>query len=190
MVVAEHDAAAATGSSRDPYRSTLSFTRAAQGWSVVERGFDGRGRQQPEQVGDLTDAEAHWTLDPSGVPTGPVEERGHARQGILQQLSLFAFLPTGFALRSTCPGDVATSTWTDAVGRIRAFRFEVERVEGDQAVLHARGTVTTAVNTWSMDGELHVSLADGLTGKAHLHVTGPGAPAVNDFDRIIRVMRE
>jgi len=34
---------------------------------------------------------------------------------------------------------------------------------------------------------LDVSMADGLTGTGDLHVTGPGAPATNDYPRTISI---
>ncbi len=189
MVVQEHDSSAAPDPSREPYRSTLSFARVGGGWRVVERGFNPL-RNTPAQVGDLTAAEARWTLDVRGVPSAPVEEHGQAREGILQHLSFFAFRPVGYAFRSTCPGEVSTSAWTDPAGRVRTFEFRIGRIERDVAVLSVRGTVATAANTWSVQGELRVSVTDGLIGEARLHETGPGAPAVNDRQRIVRITRE
>jgi len=35
-----------------------------------------------------------------------------------------------------------------------------------------------------------VSLDDGLTGEARLHELGPGAPAVNDTQRVIEITHD
>ncbi len=173
---------------REPYRSTIIFTPTQTGWSAIERGF--AGPFLPAQVGDLSEAELRWQLDLAGVPVAPPEESGGGRPGIVPNLSLFAFRPVGLVLGSTCAGVESSARWTDSAARVRSVHYRVTESAAGRVVLRIFGSVETAVNRWKIEGTLEVASADGLTGEARLHERGPGAPAVNDRERIVRVARE
>jgi hypothetical protein len=170
-----------------PYRSEIVFTPRIDGWTAVESRFS--GPFTPAQVGDLADAALHWTLDAAGVPSAPPEHRGGGRPDVVPNLSLFAFRPVGLVLETTCTDDASMSTWTDSIGRVRSFRFGVSSADDERIVLHVAGSVRTAANVWDLVGEVTVAVEDGLTSEARFHETGPGAPAVNDRERVIRIAR-
>lgn len=169
---------------RKLYESKLSFAQAASsGWTASESAF--AIPFQPWSYEDPAGATLVWQLDKRGVPQGPPEERGFQRPDFLRHLSLFDFWPVGVVLPSTCPSDEGDLSWDDG-GRPRTVHFRVLDVEAGRV----RMRVEILRGTWRLEGTLEVALDDGLTGEAHLHEVGPGAPRVNDNQRVIRVRRE
>jgi hypothetical protein len=65
-------------------------------------------------------------------------------------------------------------------GRERSVRYRVLDKNAERVRLRVEGTVKTAANVWTIDGEIDVSCEDGLSGEAWLRERGPGAPAVNE----------
>jgi hypothetical protein len=174
-----------SGTTPRTYAGELTMARGTTGWRATERGF--AGAFAPESVGDLSAAALDWRLDEGGAPVAPPTERGAARPDVLQNLSLFAFRPTGLALPSTCAGAASVSRWTDAIGRVRTARFVVIDADSSTVRLHVEGDTQTAVNRWTTTGTIQVARSDGLSGVAELDVTGPGAPDVNVLHRRVRV---
>jgi hypothetical protein len=172
---------------RTPYRSEIRFTRREGGWSAVETNFS--GPFAPSQVGNLEHAELRWQLDAKGVPVAPPEQRGGGRPEVLSNLSLFAFRPVGFALASTCAGQEGQSNWTDSAQRKRAFHFSVKEVDRAHVLLEVDGSVSPPTSVWNLTGEMSIALEDGISGEARMRETGPGASAVNDRIRVIRISR-
>jgi hypothetical protein len=171
------------------HRSTLVFARGqGDAWTVLENRFE--GPFIASQTGDLAGAELAWSLDASGLPEASPQEKGHAKPNILTNLSMFAFRPVGIVLASTCAGDRGAATWKDSIARVRTVEFRVLEGSDLRVLLHVKGSVQTSVNRWDFEGEMTVSLEDGLTSDMRVHEMGPGAPKVNDRERIVRVARE
>jgi len=168
------------------YGSRLAFTPVAGGWRAVESDFS-LNRPTPVDVfGELRGAELHWNLDASGVPRGAGEPIGSAKPQYLANMTYYAFAPAGLATKSTCPGTAWETRWEENE-RIRTFHYRIESADDARVRIHVDGLTKTTHNEWRVAGTLDVSMADGLTGTGDLHVTGPGAPATNDYPRTISI---
>jgi len=154
------------------YRSEITFEPFDGGWSAIE----GELHVEPatDALGTLAGAELRWTLDQDGVPLEPPTESGSAHPGVLQNLTVFAFRPSGLTMSPVCEGAAATRRWVDGMERTRTVAFEVQEVDDEAVTFAVRSTVTTAVNEWASEGRLRVKRADGFTGEAEVEVTGPG----------------
>jgi hypothetical protein len=172
------------------YQSAVTFRSAATGWEAVESDFAIEGSFAPGQFGDLTGASLAWRLDPDGKPLGKPVETGQAKPATLEFVSLFAFrFPLG-APPPACPGAEWTSTWERIEGaRKNTARFRVVEVTGGVVRVQVDASSVSSVNRWDSKGEGDVALEDGISGEMRVHVQGPGAPAVNVFDRVLRVQR-
>jgi hypothetical protein len=175
---------------RGVYRSSLTYEPdGAGGWIAVERGFSLRYPGQPDpRWSGIASGELRWKLDGRGVPVGEPEQKGYHGPCCLESFSFFTFAPVGFTSASTCKGVSWNAQWR-GLERERTFRFRIER-EADasgSASVSVDGLIKTPANEWKLDGTFDVSLDDGLTGGGTLHVSGPGAPAVNDLSRHIQI---
>jgi hypothetical protein len=175
---------------RGVYHSSLTYERdGAGGWIAVERGFSLQYPGQPDpRWSGVSKGELRWKLDGRGVPVGAPEAKGYKGPCCLESFSFFTFAPVGFANASTCPGAAWNAEWL-GMERERSFRFRIEHERGPtgSASVSVDGSIKTPANEWKLDGTFEVSLEDGLTGGGTLRVRGPGAPAVNDLSRQIRI---
>jgi len=172
------------GTTRKHYTSAVVFGVVPPGWSAVEHGFGIPFK--PWSHGDLTNDVLHWTLDAGGVPT--VEPTQEGNMEFLDAMSLFRFR-TPITLPSTCVGDTHAAHWTE-LGRLsRSVATTVLAADDRHVRLHV---VIQRGRDWHQEGEVDVSLDDGLSGEARLHELGPEAPAlyVNDTQRVIRVTHD
>jgi hypothetical protein len=169
------------------YESRVAFTQTTDGWNAVESDFALSGGLATNPLGDLTGAELRYTLDAEGKPVR-VETSGKVPS--LSSLSLFSFRAIAVAREvAGCEGTSWDSKW-ERDGRKYAYQYRVGSVHDGVAVLEVEGRTTTPVNEWDVSGQVEIALADGFAGKAALHVRGPGAPRVNDFDRRISIEPE
>jgi hypothetical protein len=76
----------------------------------------------------------------------------------------------------------------DENDRIRTFRYRIENADGERIRIRVDALVKTPRNEWRIDGTVEVSMDDGLTGTADLHVAGPGAPQINDYARHVSIV--
>ena len=119
-----------------------------------------------------------------GVPAGHPKSDDGADTFFVESMSLFRFR-TPITLPSTCVGDTHEASWTK-LGRPRSLSTKVLSSDAEHVRLH----VTIQRGEWHQDGEVDVSLEDGLSGEARLHELGPGAPAVNDTQRVIKITHD
>lgn len=166
------------------YRSTLTFDTTTNGWAAIER--DLSVEPATDALGELSGAELRWTLDEDGVPLEPPVEASDAHPGVLQNLTVFAFRPTGLTMDPVCEGVAATRRWVDGMERVRTVSFQIAQLEADAVTFTVRSTIETAVNEWQSEGRVTVSRADGFTGEAELAVTGPGGQR---YERRVTVAR-
>jgi len=168
------------------YRSTVTFHPSDRTWSAVEAGFSIEGSTVGD-LGDLAGSQLLWRVDAAGTPLEVPEERGTGRY--LPMMSVFQFRP--FVLpgaTSTCVGTEWTRQWSRD-RRDFSYHYRIDGVHGQMAHVHIDGSAMSSVNRWDTEGDLDVSLVDGFAGEGHLHVRGPEAPKLNDFDRHIVIER-
>jgi hypothetical protein len=169
------------------YESTITFRSSDASWTALETGFSLEGSHTGGDLGDLAPSELTWQLDSDGIPLTMPEERGTGKY--FQSMSVFQFRPVALPSKTaTCIGTEWAREWTRG-DRGYSFRYRISAVLTDLARVHAEGSARTSVNRWDMQGEIEISLSDGLTGTGRLHIRGPGAPDVNVFDRVIRISR-
>ena len=178
--------AARTEQMHDVYQSLLQFRPSGEGWWAVERDFSMNRPTPVEYFGELRGAKLQWSLNEEGAPLSQPTPVGGAKPGYLENMSVYAFAPAGLAVSSTCVGKEWEARWEESE-RKRSFRYRIEGAAGDRVRIGVTGLVKTAHNEWRIEGTYEVSTEDGLTGTADLHVTGPGAPAVNDYFRRITI---
>ena len=172
------------GTHRKLYESTIVYTPGqSQTWSAVETGFV--IPFEPWRYADPRSAMLTWKLNARGVPLQEPDISGSSEPQSVRHLSLFGFWPVGIVLPATCPGDEAHVSWSDD-GFLRTVHVRVAESTAGQI----RMLIKLARGSWVIDGELDVASDDGLTGEARLHELGPGAPAVNDNQRVIRIRPE
>jgi hypothetical protein len=174
--------AARTEQMDDVYQSRLGFRPTGDGWQALERDFSMNRPTPVEYFGELRGAELSWRLDEEGTPRAQPEPAGAAKPGYLENMSLYAFAPAGLAVPSTCVGKEWEARWQES-DRTRTFRYRVQSAGDDHVRIAVTGLVRTRHKEWRIEGTFEVSTVDGLTGTADLHVTGPGAPQVNDYFR-------
>jgi hypothetical protein len=168
------------------YETNLTFTPDGDGWHAVEGGFSMNRPMPVETFGDLPGSELRWRLDRGGAPSGEPEQSGSAKPGYLANMTYYAFAPAGLATGSTCVGTTWEARWEEN-SRIRTFHYRIESADADRVRVRVDGLVKTPHNEWRIDGTVEVSTEDGLTSTGDLHVTGPGAPAVNDYPRSVSI---
>jgi hypothetical protein len=178
--------AARTEQMHDVYQSILRFGFTGAGWIVLERDFTMNRPMPAQYFGEMRGAMLKWWLSEEGVPGAQPEPVGGAKPGYLENMTLYAFAPAGLAVDSTCAGKEWEARWQESE-RTRTFRYRLLSVDDDHARIAVTGLVKTTHNEWRIEGTVDVSRADGLAGTADLHVTGPGAPQVNDFFRRITI---
>lgn len=178
---------ARTQQNHDIYQTRLAFTPDGDGWRAIETDFSMNRPTPVEAFGDLRGAELRWRLDGSGTPRGEAEPFGSAKPQYLANMTYYAFASVGLATGSTCPGTAWQARWEES-DRIRTFRYRIEDADGERIRIRVDALVKTPRNEWRIDGTVEVSVDDGLTGTADLHVAGPGAPQINDYARHVSIV--
>jgi hypothetical protein len=191
------------------YESHVAFTKSPDGWGALETDFTLQGDVPNKSATDakLAGGELHSNFDVNGKPrrfdeslacrcsTNYQTRAGScscvkADESLLSSVSLFAFRVVVISPDATaCPGNSWDAHW-QREARDYNYHYRVESVRDGAARIATTGRVTTSVNHWDIEGYVDLALADGFSGESVFHVRGPGAPAVNEFDRRVSVAPE
>lgn len=175
---------------RQVYESDVTFAKSPEGWIAVEAGFSILEGSVPAHVEELAGAELRWVLDALGKPVRL--ETSERAPSFLESVSVFTFRRVVLSSNTiaACPGASWDADWDhrENDGRRYAYRYRVRSARDGVARLELQGRYTTPVNHWDMDGNVDIALTDGFAGESALHVRGPGAPELNDFERRISIV--